>query len=93
MTLGTIHIPHSEDIPIVLTHGAQLTFHILPYNYFDEDVSLSSRDNIRVTPGQDGRAVYEYSGVEKLPGVKTSGARNTGMTLFGVLWYFAYSIT
>lgn len=63
MTLGTIHIPHTEDIPIVLTQGVQLTFHILPYNYFDEDMSLSSRDNVRVTPGKDGTMVYKYSGI------------------------------
>ena len=49
----------------MLTQGVQLTFHLLPFNYFDEDVSLASRDNIRVTPGQDGGMVYKYSGVEE----------------------------
>ena len=62
ITLGTHHIPHSEDVPIVTTPGIQLTFYLLPYNYFDEDPSLASRDNIRVTPGKNG-LVYKYAGV------------------------------
>ena len=62
LTLGVHHIPHSEDVPVVTTPGVQLTFYLLPYNYFDEDPSLASRDNIRVTPGENGH-VYEYAGV------------------------------
>lgn len=62
ITMGTHHIPHSEDIPVVNTPGVQLTFYLLPYNYFDEDPSLASRDNIRVEP-RDGSNHYQYAGV------------------------------
>ena len=88
LTLGAHHIPHSEDVPIVTTPGVQLTFFLLPYNYFDEDPSLASRDNIRVTPGPEGH-VFKYSGVppdngDQPPGGKVSTAtllfqRNTVM--------------
>ena len=64
ITLGALHIPHSEDIPIVQTPGVQLTFHLVPYNYFDEDPSLASRDNIRITKNKDGSPKYEYAGVD-----------------------------
>ncbi len=65
VTLGTFHIPHSEDVPIVTSPGVQLHFFLLPFNYFDQDPSLASRDNIRVTPNQDGDPVYEYAGVQE----------------------------
>ena len=58
-----IHIPHTEDLPLINTQSSQLMFHITPYNYFDEDPSLISRDNIKVTPDWYGRHYYNYSGV------------------------------
>ena len=64
IALGSHHIPHTEDVPIVTTPGVQLTFYLLPYNYFDEDPSLASRDNIRVTPKQNGGKNYQYAGVK-----------------------------
>ncbi|XP_076443586.1 putative amine oxidase [copper-containing] [Babylonia areolata] len=48
VTLGTHHIPHTEDIPVTPTVGGHLSFFLLPYNYFPECPSVSSRDNIRV---------------------------------------------
>ncbi len=65
VTLGTFHVPHSEDVPIVTSPGVQLHFFLLPFNYFDEDPSLASRDNIRATPNQDGDPVFEYAGVQE----------------------------
>ncbi len=64
VTLGSFHIPRTEDLPITTTPGNGLHFFILPYNFFPEDPSLASRDNIRVTPDGD-RHNYEYAGVEK----------------------------
>ena len=49
VTVGLHHIPHTEDVPIVTTPGVQLTFWLLPYNYFDYDPAMASRDNIRAT--------------------------------------------
>jgi len=61
VTLGSLHIPHTEDVPVVMTTGVQLSFWLLPFNYYDEDPSMSSRDNIRVDIKRGGD-VYHYSG-------------------------------
>lgn len=50
ITLGTQHLPQTENLPVTTTVGSQLSFHILPFNYFDEDPSMHSRDAVRVTP-------------------------------------------
>jgi hypothetical protein len=63
VTLGTVHIPHTEDIPVVTTQNVQLTFHLTPYNYFLEDPSLASRDNVRVERQADGGTETTYAGV------------------------------
>ena len=65
VNLGTIHIPHTEDVPIVTTQNTQLTFHLTPYNYFEEDPSLASRDNIRIERSASGDVEYKYSGVDE----------------------------
>ena len=79
VTLGTIHIPHTGDIPVVTTQNTQLTFHILPYNYFDEDPSLASRDNIRVHPNRHykGAHDYQYSGLDNCVGCTPRSSANT----------------
>ncbi|KAL8606744.1 hypothetical protein ACOMHN_018778 [Nucella lapillus] len=56
ITLGTHHIPHTEDIPVTPTPGGHLSFFLLPYNYFPECPSVSSRDNIRVDYVTAGKA-------------------------------------
>ncbi|KAK7496909.1 hypothetical protein BaRGS_00011889 [Batillaria attramentaria] len=48
IALGTHHIPHTEDLPNTPTVDGHLAFFLLPYNYFPECPSVSSRDNIRV---------------------------------------------
>ena len=48
ITLGVLHIPHTEDLPVTSTVGGDLSFFLLPYNYFQECPSVSSRDGIRV---------------------------------------------
>ena len=48
ITVGTHHIPHTEDLPVTTTVGGHLGFFLLPYNYFPECPSVSSRDNVRV---------------------------------------------
>lgn len=67
ITLGTHHIPRTEDLPIVTTVGMSLDFFLLPFNYFDEDPAISSTDAIRVDPyDKDGERI----GVERY-GVKS----------------------
>ncbi|XP_059172011.1 putative amine oxidase [copper-containing] [Physella acuta] len=48
VTMGTYHIPHTEDLPTVSTTGNHLTFYLLPFNYFPECPSMSSRDAVYV---------------------------------------------
>ncbi|KAL5004112.1 hypothetical protein ScPMuIL_017568 [Solemya velum] len=48
ISLGTHHIPHTEDLPVTPTVGMSLSFFLLPYNYFDEDPGMSSGNAIRI---------------------------------------------
>lgn len=48
--MGTQHLPQTENLPLTNTIGSQMSFYILPFNYFDEDPSMHSRDAVRVTP-------------------------------------------
>lgn len=47
-TLGSHHIPTSADIPNTLMHTSASSVVFSPFNYFDEDVSKSSRQGVRV---------------------------------------------
>lgn len=42
------HIPHAEDVPNTATPGKELTFALIPFNFFGEDPSMASRDAVRV---------------------------------------------
>ncbi|KAJ8413274.1 hypothetical protein AAFF_G00092700 [Aldrovandia affinis] len=54
VTVGFLHIPHSEDIPNTATPGNSVGFFLRPFNFFDEDPSLASRSTIIVRPGKSG---------------------------------------
>lgn len=61
VTLGVHHIPHTEDLPITPTVGAHRSFFLLPYNYFDEDPSMGSKNAIRFDMDKKGDLnVYRY---------------------------------
>ncbi|XP_055901427.1 putative amine oxidase [copper-containing] [Biomphalaria glabrata] len=49
ITQGMYHIVSSEDRPATTTVGNQMTFFLLPYNYFSECPSMGSRDSLYVT--------------------------------------------
>uniref|UniRef100_A0A3B4BFM1 Amine oxidase n=1 Tax=Periophthalmus magnuspinnatus TaxID=409849 RepID=A0A3B4BFM1_9GOBI len=51
VTVGFLHVPHSEDIPNTATPGNAVGFFLRPFNFFDEDPSLSSRSTVIVRPG------------------------------------------
>ena len=61
ITLGIFHIPHTEDVPIVQTTGVQMSFWLMPYNYFNEDPTLASRDNVRIDFGEE-EDTWNHSG-------------------------------
>ncbi|XP_048735482.2 putative amine oxidase [copper-containing] [Ostrea edulis] len=48
ITLGLHHIPHTEDLPVVQTPGTDVSFLLLPFNFFHEDPSIGIRDNVRI---------------------------------------------
>ncbi|XP_032100912.1 amiloride-sensitive amine oxidase [copper-containing] [Sapajus apella] len=50
VTVGFLHIPHSEDIPNTATPGNSVGFLLRPFNFFPEDPSLASRDTVIVWP-------------------------------------------
>ncbi|XP_062377304.1 amiloride-sensitive amine oxidase [copper-containing] [Sardina pilchardus] len=55
VTVGFLHVPHSEDIPNTATPGNAVGFFLRPFNFFDEDPSLSSHSTIIVRPGKEGK--------------------------------------
>ncbi|KAG9276277.1 amiloride-sensitive amine oxidase copper-containing [Astyanax mexicanus] len=55
VTVGFLHIPHSEDIPNTATPGNAVGFFLRPFNFFDEDPSLSSRSTVIVRPDKEGK--------------------------------------
>ncbi|XP_072307306.1 diamine oxidase [copper-containing] [Eucyclogobius newberryi] len=59
VTVGFLHIPHSEDIPNTATPGNAVGFFLRPFNFFDEDPSLSSRSTLIVRPGRDGAPMVQ----------------------------------
>jgi len=50
VTLGMLHIPHSEDVPTTATVGTTAGFYLRPFNYFDEDPSMGSTNAILIKP-------------------------------------------
>ena len=57
VTVGVMHLPHSEDIPTTATAGNSAGFFLRPFNYFDEDPSIASRDGVVITPIGDASKV------------------------------------
>ncbi|KAG8009317.1 Amiloride-sensitive amine oxidase [copper-containing] [Nibea albiflora] len=55
VTVGFLHVPHSEDIPNTATPGNSVGFFLRPFNFFDEDPSLASRSTVIVRPDKDGK--------------------------------------
>ncbi|XP_001371316.1 amiloride-sensitive amine oxidase [copper-containing] isoform X2 [Monodelphis domestica] len=48
VTVGFLHIPHSEDIPNTATPGNSVGFLLRPFNFFSEDPSLASKETVIV---------------------------------------------
>ncbi|XP_073418720.1 amine oxidase [copper-containing] 3 [Dendrobates tinctorius] len=46
VTVGFLHIPHSEDLPNTATPGNAVGFLLRPFNYFDVDPSVHSPDGV-----------------------------------------------
>lgn len=50
VTMGRVHIPHTEDVPSNSITGNQYTFFLLPFNYFTECPSIGSPNAVRIRP-------------------------------------------
>ncbi|CAH1793803.1 unnamed protein product [Owenia fusiformis] len=56
VTVGMQHLPTpANDIPVTMTAGNSLSFYLKPFHYFDEDPSMTSHDNVFITPGRNGK--------------------------------------
>nr|AND62510.1 copper-containing amiloride-sensitive amine oxidase [Oryzias sinensis] len=55
VTVGFLHVPHSEDIPNTATPGNAVGFFLRPFNFFDEDPSLSSKSTVIVRQDKAGK--------------------------------------
>ena len=61
VSLGCLHVPNTEDIPVTVTPGNRFSFFVRPYGYFDEDPSMSSTNAVIVsTDGKGGTTVEKY---------------------------------
>uniref|UniRef100_S4RHK1 Amine oxidase n=1 Tax=Petromyzon marinus TaxID=7757 RepID=S4RHK1_PETMA len=54
VTVGFVHIPHSEDVPNTATACNGAGFFFRPFNFYDEDPSVASRDVVILRPGPPG---------------------------------------
>ena len=59
--LGGHHVPHSGDIPNTLMHTSASSVILSPFNFFDHDISIHTRQGVRV----DGRTNKEKNGWQK----------------------------
>ncbi|KAJ8304308.1 hypothetical protein KUTeg_017891 [Tegillarca granosa] len=61
ITLGSYHIPHLEDFPLKSTTGKQISFIVQPFNYFEENPSMASRDALRISTNKRNKGEYKYT--------------------------------
>ena len=50
VTLGSHHIPRTEDLPIVTTPTMEVSFTLSPFNYFPEDPAMTSDASVLIEP-------------------------------------------
>ena len=60
VTIGVMHVPHSEDIPNTATAANSASFYLRPYNYFDEDPSMASHDAMLILPTENGQDIETF---------------------------------
>ena len=60
VTLGLMHIMHSEDVPNTATPGNSASFYLRPFSYFDEDPSMGSYDGVIIKPSGNGNDIEDF---------------------------------
>ncbi|XP_062573488.1 putative amine oxidase [copper-containing] [Saccostrea cucullata] len=70
VTLGIHHIPHTSETPIMQTVGGDVSFFLLPFNYFPKDPSLGIRDSVGIyysDPKGPLKVLSNMDGVDCVP--------------------------
>ncbi|XP_063434570.1 amiloride-sensitive amine oxidase [copper-containing]-like [Mytilus trossulus] len=57
ITMGLDKIPHTEDVPTISTVGSQVSFYLLPFNFFTECPSISSNSAVHISTDKDRNKV------------------------------------
>ena len=65
VTIGGMHIPNTEDIPVTVTSGNRWSLFIRPFGYFDEDPSMSSTDAVIIKQDDQGKKSTQTYGTPK----------------------------
>ena len=60
VTIGSIQIPTSEDVPNVASPANTARFFLRPFNYFDEDPSMNSTDAVLIRPANSNNVVKTF---------------------------------
>lgn len=62
VSIGSIQIPTAEDVPNSASAANSARFFLRPFNYFDEDPSMSSTDAVVIRPDyrNDKNVVQEF---------------------------------
>ena len=81
VTVGVMHIPHSEDVPVTATAANSASFFLRPYNYFDQDPSMASHDAVLILPRKDGASQIDTFGTPSGP---ACAPRNKSIDFKGV---------
>ena len=62
VSIGGLHIPVAEDIPTTFSTGNSYTFYLRPFNFFDSDPSMASRDGVFII-NKDGKVKTDTFGM------------------------------
>ena len=62
VSIGGLHVPNTEDIPLTTTVGSSYGFLVKPFGYFDEDPSQDSTTSVFVEKMKDGKIRVDTHG-------------------------------
>lgn len=89
VTVGLMHMPHTEDIPNTATSGNTASFYLRPYNYFEEDPSMGSSDAVVIAPTDkkfSDNKVYRF-GTPQGPSCKPKGVPFKYTGAYDFAWF------
>ena len=81
VTIGMMHIMHSEDVPNTATPGNSASFYLRPFSYFNEDPSMGLYDGVVIKPTDNGGTDIDTLGSPKTQ--STCAPKNKPIEFFG----------